>query len=62
MNRSYCINIRHVDKNQRDYKKMKTDSGKITDNLISFLNFLMSFCHMDLRNEAKIINKKSRGP
>lgn len=51
-----------MDKNQRDYKKMKTDSRKMMDNLISFLNFLMSFCHMDLRNEAKIINKKSRGP
>lgn len=32
---------------------MRTESGKFMDNLISFLNFLMNFCHMDMRNKVK---------
>lgn len=42
-----------MDKNQRSYKKMKTDSREIMDNLISFLNFPKDFYHTDLRNKVK---------
>lgn len=53
-----------MDKEQRDYEKMKTDSRETMDSLTSFLNFLKNFLSygFEKQNEnKKIEDQRGRG-